>query len=89
MIQKHDEFFCSKVQFQGEAGVDVGGLSREFFTLLMDEIRQNFWKKGTLIHNSKALKVIFLAYIFHNKYTKSLGWCLSEAGSIDSNGCSS
>ena len=55
----------------------------------MDEIRQHFWKKGTLIHNSKALKVIFLAYIFHNKYTKSLGWCLSEAESIDSNGCSS
>ncbi|KAL5493804.1 hypothetical protein EMCRGX_G015034 [Ephydatia muelleri] len=25
-------------------------------TLLMDEIRQHFWKKGTLIHNSKALK---------------------------------
>eukprot|EP00731_Ephydatia_muelleri_P037776 Em0561g1a len=56
---EHPSFAPTKrlsVQFQGEAGVDVGGLSREFFTLLMDEIRQHFWKKGTLIHNSKALK---------------------------------
>ncbi|KAL5510173.1 hypothetical protein EMCRGX_G005672 [Ephydatia muelleri] len=50
------ELSVLSVQFQVEAGVDVGGLSREFFTLLMDEIRQHFWKKGTLIHNSKALK---------------------------------
>ncbi|KAL5483673.1 hypothetical protein EMCRGX_G020078, partial [Ephydatia muelleri] len=60
---EHPSFAPTKrlsVQFQGEAGVDVGGLSREFFTLLMDEIRQHFWKKGTLIHNSKALKMVFI-----------------------------
>ena len=52
-------FISLKVKFVGEDGFDVGGLSREFFTLILEEMRKTYWMNGTLIRNAKALKVNF------------------------------
>ena len=52
-------FISQNVKFVGEDGFDVGGLGRQFFTLILEEMRKTYWMNGTLKRNAKALKVNF------------------------------
>ena len=46
-----------QVEFIDEAGVDTGGLLREFFMLLFRQIQETYIENGTFRHDSVALQV--------------------------------
>lgn len=48
----------SKVVFVGEVGIDTGGLTREFFRLLFQQIAAKYLEcTGCFMHNAVALQV--------------------------------
>ena len=53
--------YCFQVTFVGEEGIDTGGLSREFWRLLMEGFKQTYFVgcegKLTLARNIPALEV--------------------------------
>ncbi len=47
-----------QVNFLGERGVDTGGMTREFFTIIARDIVAVYIRSGTFKHNFVALQVI-------------------------------
>lgn len=46
------------MEFVGEEGLDTGGLTREFFSLLQQTVVPTYInEKGSFVHNSVALRV--------------------------------
>ena len=56
------------MQFVGESGIDCGGLTREFFTILCKAIKDAYWEDGSIRHNVIALKVSNLCMKPNNGY---------------------